>query len=267
VNITTATPVEIDTHIVKIKMAVNGLMNQFKHQERILQSEYSTEQDRVNAQVAVKELAEQHYKLDAELLTLSVEFGRRGGWERYYLVQNTGGHVHTSMGCDTCFDDTDFGWLTQFSGTSHEAMGRLSGMGACARCFPGLPAEIMTAKRDLRIDTPERIAARNKREEEKAAKAAKAAAKAITNPDGTPLEMPDIFGRFDVVKTEIAASRRVMEAAYDLKIYPGNADAPVLNQAIDLGLAALAHKRGTTIAIERDALTKKIEAKYRRESK
>lgn len=266
-NPSTATPAEIDGCIVSLKREFASLESLREIHVYMLGLDHISTTERGDREQKLKALNGRIEELATQLRSLHDEYIRRGTWTRYYLVTNNNGHVHTSTDCNTCFDSTEFGWLTQFSGTDHDEMGRLSGMDACARCFPGLPAEIMKAKRDARVDTPERIAVREQAAAEKAAKAAKAVAKAIANPDGSPLMLPDYMGRPQEVKTEVAASRRVMEAAYDLKLYPASEDAPALKQGIEDGLAALAHKRGTTVEAERAALTKKVEAKYRRESK
>lgn len=264
-NVTTATPAEIDSLIVSLKQEYASLERLRNIHLYMLSLDHISTEERNDREEKLDGLNGRIKELVTQLNALHDEYIRRGTWTRYYLVQNNNGHVHTSMDCDTCFETTDFGWLTQFSGTSHDEMGKLAGMDACARCFPGLPAEIMAAKRDARVDTPERIAAREKAAAEKAEKAKKAAAKAITNPDGTPLMMADYMGRPQEVKTEVAASRRVMEAAYDIKLYPNSDEVPVLKQGIEAGLIALAHKRGTAVEDERKALNNKIEAKYRRE--
>jgi hypothetical protein len=259
-NIATATPSEIDTRIAQIQMAVATTQHRVDYLLCLVEGGYATA-----AHVAEK--AERQAQLNeyyAELDLLRAEYAK-GQWERYYLVTNTNGHVHTSMHCDTCFATTEFGWLTQFSGIAIDEVGALAGETACARCFPNLPAEVMARKADARMDTPERIAAREKNAAEKAAKAAKAAAKAIANPDGSPLMMLDHFGSLEEVKTEVAASRRVMEAAFNLRWYGAGAGAEGWKQNVEHGLVALAHKRGTTVEAERAALDKKVEAKYRRE--
>jgi hypothetical protein len=53
---------------------------------------------------------------EAAARPLDAEFKRRGGWNRAWLVLNTGGHVHRTTACRTCFPSTQFGWLTHLSG-------------------------------------------------------------------------------------------------------------------------------------------------------
>lgn len=92
----------------------------------------------------------------------------------------------------------------------------------------------------------------------------------ITNPDGTPLRSAwhQRGGKRmegDVIETENMANRRAMSDAYLLRVYgAGNSGAPNWQETVARCLAALAHKRGTTVEVERKALDRKIEAKYRR---
>ncbi|HEY0437644.1 MAG TPA: hypothetical protein VGC92_13470, partial [Phenylobacterium sp.] len=127
--------------------------------------------------------------------------------------------------CETCFDDTLFGWLTQFSDTDHDEMGKLSGMDACARCFPNLPAEIMQAKRDARVDVPERIAEREARQAAAAAKKAKAAANGITDVDGSPLKDDDGYTIKTLRTAQIKAVDALEQAGLD-EIYADQAETP-----------------------------------------
>ncbi len=80
-----------------------------------------------------------------EISRLDAEFTRRGGWTRFFLVQNSGGHVHSSMGCQTCNRGavpTAFNWLPEWSGRSEdEALAELGAAGStmCTVCFPAAP--------------------------------------------------------------------------------------------------------------------------------
>lgn len=88
--------------------------------------------------------------LNAEMRPFDEEFRRRGGWNRYYLVQ--GGHVHREMSCSTCYPSTQFGWLPNLSDCDENAMVEEHGDNACAICFPAVlnhPAFLRAAK--LRI--------------------------------------------------------------------------------------------------------------------
>lgn len=280
-NIFQASPAEIDTRLAAIMIRRTEIEMDMRRAEYTLNGGiYVTEQAKYQAADTLANLRSEDAKLAVEFYDLNDEYRARGTWTRYYLVLNNNGHVHTSTECETCFDDTTFGWLTQFSGTSHEEMGKLSGMDACARCFPNLPAEIMQAKRDVRVDTPERIAAREQREALAAKKAADKAAKGITNPDGSTLYQVDDDNKggwretTSVVKTAIAAKRNAMDAAFNLYFYnekhpsrPGveHPQTAAWTETLRRNTEALAAKEGKTVEEIRAELTKKVEAKYRRE--
>lgn len=87
----------------------------------------------------------------AEIGELDAEFDRRP-WSRFFLVQNHGGHVHSSKRCQTCNKmglATEFGWLPEWSGRSEtEALAALRADRQaimCSICFPNAPAEWHTA--------------------------------------------------------------------------------------------------------------------------
>lgn len=68
-------------------------------------------------------------------------FRARGGWERFFLVSNTNGHIHSSMYCSTCRPTTQFGWLPSVSDkTEKEAVEEFGPM-LCTVCFPSAPLE------------------------------------------------------------------------------------------------------------------------------
>lgn len=60
-------------------------------------------------------------------------------WNRYFLVQNTGGHVHRGMRCTSCFPTTRYAWLTTLSDCDEGQMIEEWGETACTVCFPNAP--------------------------------------------------------------------------------------------------------------------------------
>lgn len=87
-------------------------------------------------------------ELKGEITRLNHEFERRGGWSRFFLVTNTGGHIHSSMNCSTCnkftsrgLSQTKFAWLTELSGQSEEQAVAEKGAILCTVCFPSAPVE------------------------------------------------------------------------------------------------------------------------------
>lgn len=122
--------------------------------------------------------------LKAESLPYENEYVRRGGWSRYFLVQNDNGHIHSSMTCSTCNREgqlTRFGWMIELSGTAAEDLTAEVGPNACTVCFPW--AETIRQEADA---TARRERAALK-EMNRQAKEDLAKEKGITTPEGQPV--------------------------------------------------------------------------------
>jgi hypothetical protein len=194
---------------------------------------------------------------------LDAEFERRGGWNRAWLVLNTGGHVHRTTACRTCFPSTRFAWLTQLSGHSETEIVEQAGETACTECYPSAPVDVRN--RASRLKTPEQIT----REAEKAARAKVKAAKAITTPDGKPL----CTKGYGQIETEVTARRSYADAvayarylAMRNETYHQDTIAAYCEDA-QLILAALAAKHGRGEDDLRDELAPKVEGRWQREYK
>ncbi len=157
-DLTTATPAEIDTVLAEIwERRSDAVFAIFMANHDI-----EATQDRLaanwhgmyaegsyNHQSALESIARLEAKIvaqheivaacDIEALPLEVEFDRRGGWTRAYKVLNSNGHVHTSMNCNTCYPTTRFGWLPQVSGLDESEIVDMAGEGACTVCYPSAP--------------------------------------------------------------------------------------------------------------------------------
>jgi hypothetical protein len=160
-------------------------------------------------------------RLAAEGAPYEAEFSRRGGWNRYFLVTNSNGHVHRGMNCSTCYPTTEYAWLPELSDCDEAAMVDEFGEKACTVCFPNaptLPAFHGPGRRDR--------AAQEARAAEKAGKAAEKAAKAITNPDGSELRVDGW-----PIKTKIAAQRALSGAVQNLGWYGSDHPSDFINQA------------------------------------
>lgn len=73
------------------------------------------------------------------------------GWNRFFLVTSSAGHVHRSMSCSTCFPTTAYAPVVALSGQDDQAAVELLGESLCTVCFPeapvtGKPAKITAAK-------------------------------------------------------------------------------------------------------------------------
>jgi len=94
------------------------------------------------------------------------------GWSRFFLVTNTNGHIHKTMQCHTCFEDTNFKWLPRLSGLTESDAVQQEGEILCTVCFPTAPVNWTqgVARRDLEARAA-RAAAKAEREAKKLAKA------------------------------------------------------------------------------------------------
>lgn len=73
------------------------------------------------------------------------------GWNRYFLVTSSAGHVHRSMHCSTCNPRTTYSPVVALSGQDDAAAVELLGETLCTVCFPeapvdGKPSKITAAK-------------------------------------------------------------------------------------------------------------------------
>jgi hypothetical protein len=93
------------------------------------------------------------WALRRERAPLDAEWARRSyehlgmtlrGWPRFFLVNNNGGHIHSSQRCTTCHKNgkrTEIGWLPELSGlTEKEAVDKYGPI-LCTVCYPTAPTE------------------------------------------------------------------------------------------------------------------------------
>lgn len=175
-DLTTATPVEIDTILADIWARWYAACDQIALNERYLddyqgtldavdagtyRSSWIDQYDRPKYERHVAEftakvaaLREQARQIIREEEPFTAEYIRRGGWTRFYSVQ--GGHIHSSMDCSTCNKmgkATRFGWLPEWSGRSEdEALAALVSESSktvlCTVCFPSAPVEWTVPRQD-----------------------------------------------------------------------------------------------------------------------
>lgn len=74
------------------------------------------------------------------------------GWSRFFIVNNKGGHIHSSMSCHSCRVTTRFGWLPDMSGLTEADAVAAHGPHLCSFCFPTAPVEWTLG---IGEDTPE----------------------------------------------------------------------------------------------------------------
>lgn len=193
--------------------------NTMAHERRFLTSSIESREEMLEALRANRDAAE----------PLEAEFDANP-WSRFFLVNNNGGHIHSSMHCSTCFITTEFGWLPTLSGLTEKDAVEDQGSILCTVCFPSAPVEWTggVSKADQ--------AARDERAAAKAAREAAKAAKAITAPDGSTLK--DKMG-FEI-KTEVTARRELSSALQNEKLGYG----PEYTAYAERLAAAIANKTG-----------------------
>jgi cytochrome c551/c552 len=265
VDITTATPAEIDAELANLGEALASqlrVMAQAKrfierHQDGPLASYYAQD---ITRETAVSEVAAANSAaIRAKMAPYNAEYIRRGAWTRYFLVDSDNGHVHSDASVTRCSrtENTLHYWLTSESGRSAEAVVADAGERACTLCFPWAPA-VGPSKY-----IPPTVAAKLARQAEKAAKAAKRAEKAITNPDGTPLRI-NLDGYWETIETVATAQRRLVDIAFDAK-YAGRKTTDREISACQVILTALSAKLGTDVETLKIDSTVRLIKKCKRE--
>ena len=85
-------------------------------------------------------------KITAELTALEAEYVARGGWDRYFLVASSSGHIHSSTSCHTCNkgkNPTQFALVPSLSNMKVDVAVEALGAGLCSICFPDAPVEML----------------------------------------------------------------------------------------------------------------------------
>jgi hypothetical protein len=243
VNLTTATPVEIDTVLYDlwgkqqdVEMRIAGYrrseaetyatIQKIKNGARLVQ--YRTALDGIelmeqlnllndNIEGLKRELAE----LETESLPYENEYVARGGWNRVFLAKSVNGHAHNGQNCSTCHNGefrTQFAWLVRYSGQDEADIVADAGERACTTCYPTAPVGAKGTKM-FTPDEEEAQRAREEREAERARKAKEVADKSITTPEGEKLYAGKDHESWDACKTlrtaEIAATDALLEFLLD----------------------------------------------------
>lgn len=205
-DIAKATPAEIDTRAAEL----NSLIDQIGYSlKRAQYTDASYRLKDIRAALArIRELEDQLSAALVELGPLRAEYSHRGGWTRYYMVDNSNGHLHTNTSCRNTYASTQWHQMVAMSGLTRAEAVELGGKISCLTCFPGFREEIEKGRLP-KIESPRQQATREEREarEAKAAELkARDAAKAIFDLDGTVLLNED----GQPLKTVVAARNEAM---------------------------------------------------------
>lgn len=196
------TPVEIDTRLAEIYGILSQIENQMGYCIKTIDGTYRQPPFLVEkAKTDLVGLKARHSELSIEAFTLEGQY-RLVRWNRYFLVQNSNGHVHSSTRCNTCFASTSYSWLLELADQPVSDMVEEWGEMACTVCFPEAPTFprfSQPSKRDAAAKA-ERASAKAERDAAKAAKT---------------LNAEDVFKDFHdwKVTTVAAAKAELREAA------------------------------------------------------
>lgn len=275
-NLTTLTVVEIDTlwaplsyATVEAYWAEADARAELRKAERIVEAGSHKVQASVfrNAESAIKSienrlpaLHDAWVKADAAEHPFQAEWARRGGWTRAYLVTNTGGHVHRSTECSTCYPTTRFEWLLDCSGMDEAEIVELAGERACTVCYSSAPVD--TLRRPTKL-FGEAEKARQAEQAERAAKKAKAATETVTVPDYR--EYGDSKPRTKLFKTARAATNALASDLGSLVHYGTTHPSAQGWQANVAAIRAALAEAG--VEFDYDAALDRARTKIRREHK
>jgi hypothetical protein len=249
-DLTTKTPAEIDElWFPLMDQESNARGRAFQYAMTAADGSYGAQLREQYASKAA-EFEAQADAFHAEQEPFRAEWNRREGWVRAYLaVTNGDGHVHRTMSCRTCNrgkQNTQFAHLPQVSGLTDDEIVELAGERACTVCYEDAPVE--TLKRATRLFSAKL-----------AEKKAKAAAAAITNPDGSTLTGP--LGKWDDIRTEHTAWIRAVDITFNHRAYGYE---PHLETFFGI-ITALAAKTGRSFEDIHEEVEARAQAKAKRE--
>lgn len=263
-DLTTATPAEIDTRLVKLTfdLAVT--------ESRLNILTIRNNAVRMHGEIDIEGVAKLRKKLsdlEEQLSAIDAEFERRGGWTRVWVVP--GGHGHRTRDCHSMFATTIKVLAPRdirgrdLSGASEEEIVAAVGERACTFCYPSAPVDKPSTI--VLPDEDAKMKARAEREAKRQEAAAKKAAKAITHPDGSRIRHDGWW-----VDTEAEAQRLYVAEHADAVWNPYGLTAERLEELkaeVEHLLVAIAHKHGETVEQARERLAPKIAAKAKRDKR
>lgn len=173
-NLTTATPREIDEKLADLSGARNGhyraLRSAFDTAHRLLGEKPETtrggkiiswptsdddvaarlrnatvmpheDRQRGRALTTIDSATHEIKQLALEISELEAEFQARGGWTRFFTVED--GHIHSARHCrgGSIRATTLVGWNPELSGKTEEEAVALLGPNLCTHCYPSAPVE------------------------------------------------------------------------------------------------------------------------------
>jgi hypothetical protein len=288
-DITTATPVEIDTELYRLdgeaakaarslSLALVLIHRAVGDDKTYRKPDYDLTHEQAVEQAQAKAGTKGDFLAAAEKALVSLEQARaavaavadqvrpleakynRRPWTRAFLalVNGNGGHVHSSTECSTCHNGkhrTLFARQPQYSGADEATIVADAGYRACTVCYKDAPVEATPETHPTKIFSEDEILAQAAREERATAKAARDAtrvAKALT-PDGSELVVTTRHGS-EHFRTEQAATNWVVNEIGSHRAWGYS----LSQDGIDIVIQAIATKRGRDVSTVRDEIEVKV---------
>ncbi len=182
------------------------------------------------------------------------------GWSRAFIV--SGGHVHSSTNCHTCFTTTVFYGVPQCSGMDEVEIVELAGERACTVCYPTAPVDVL--KRKSQLFTRDEDEKQRIRDEQAAKRSAKEAAKiTVFLPQEGKNGRDETYGT--VRSARIEAVDAYGWAIYGAAYYDGGTSVRHLSN-FEAIVAAVAERENMTVEFVATELRNKAEAKFVKEA-
>jgi hypothetical protein len=205
--------VKTDTEIARLYSIKLELMQKISMYRNTINSRWSNDLTKAEYEIKIDQVQFEIKAVNAEIAPLN-EIYKLHNWNRAFLVQNNGGHVHKTMDCNTCFPTTEFDWLVDYSSDSETTIVEAAGNTACTVCYPSAPADVLN--RPSTIVTADKIAKAEAKAERDAKKAEKIAKRPTA--DGSELIVSELWhiSQNKELKTERAAELWFAEAGEKL---------------------------------------------------
>jgi hypothetical protein len=234
------TPVEIDTELARLIFPRDRALARAGQYRKLAQDQADRGADLSSAR-SIRQADE--YSEEARKLTLQIIPLRKlyTGWNRYFLVTNTGGHVHRNQECTTCYPTTQYHWITSLSDCDESELVAQYGELACTVCFPNAP--VYKGFNDGTSAIARYTAAEKaERARIKAEKAAVKAAKTLDPPIRVSRHGGESLHLSDRIETVAAAKSWIKGTIDDQIIYGYNLDARSVADGVFALQTALAVK-------------------------
>lgn len=203
---TLTTPVEIDTKLADLLGQWNKAVATAFSYQKSLNRGAGVQTKSFGERLA--EAEEIRDRLEAEIQPLEALYT---GWSRFFLVTNTNGHIHSSRGCSTCYENTQYAWLPTLSGKTEKDAVEEIGEILCSVCFPSAPVAWTTGVSKATLaERAQRAAAKVEREAKKLAKA--------LLPDGSALKVAG----YERLSTLSSAQKWLTDAYWWNRYYVNN---------------------------------------------